>query len=219
MFALIAGGGKAGYSLGRLLHEREYEVSIIELNRDRHRRVAQEFDDAVVLGDATEIFILERAGIARADVVVSVTGDDEDNIIISQVARHKFGIKNVIARVNNPENQEAFDVLGVDNTVSPTSSLLSLVEHEMPTHKLVHLLNLRKENLEIVEVMLEAGAQIDGKRLDEIDLPAGVLLISILRKSKAIVPQGSTVLNADDQVLAILEPGMEEELTRLFLKA
>jgi trk system potassium uptake protein TrkA len=218
MFAVIAGGGKAGYSLGRLLHEREYEVAIVELNRDRHRLVAQEFEHAVILGDATEIFILERAGIARADVVVAVTGDDEDNIIISQVAKHKFGIENIIARVNNPENQEAFDVLGVANTVSPTSSLLSLVEHQMPTHKLVHLLNLKKENLEIVEVMLEEGSQIEGKRLDELNLPVGVLLISILRESKALVPQGPTVLNANDQVLAILEPGKEEELTRLFLK-
>jgi trk system potassium uptake protein TrkA len=218
MFAVIAGGGKAGFSLARLLYEREYEVAIIEINRNRHRRVAQEFEHAVILGDATEIFMLERAGIARADVVVAVTGDDEDNIIISQVAKHKYGIENVIARVNNPENQEAFDVLGVANTVSPTSSLLSLVEHQMPTHKLVHLLNLKKENLEIVEVMLEAGASIEGKRLDEINLPAGVLLISILRESQALVPQGPTVLNADDQILAILEPGMEEELMELFLK-
>jgi trk system potassium uptake protein TrkA len=217
MFAVIAGGGKAGYSLGRLLHEREYEIAIIEMNRDRHRRVAQEFEHAVILGDATEIFILERAGIERADVVVSVTGDDEDNIIISQVAMHKYGINNVIARVNNPENQEAFDVLGVANTVSPTSSLLSLVEHEMPTHRLVHLLNLRKENLEIVEVMLEEGAPIEGKRLEEISLPAGALLISVLRESKALVPSGATVLEKDDQVLAILEPGNEPELTKLFL--
>ncbi|MHB8967354.1 MAG: potassium channel family protein [Thermoleophilia bacterium] len=219
MFAVIAGGGKAGYSLGRLLHERGYEVAIIEIKRERYRRVSQEFEHAVILGDATEIFILERAGIARADVVVAVTGDDEDNIIISQIAMHKYDVKKVIARVNNPENQEAFDVLGVSNTVCPTSSLLSLVEHEMPSHRLVHLLNLKKENLEIVEVMLEPGAEIEGKRLDEVNLPAGVLLISILRDSQAMIPQGPTVLNANDQVLAILEPGREDELTKLFLKA
>lgn len=219
MFAVIAGGGKAGYSLGRLLHERGYEVAIIEAKRERYRRVSQEFEHAVILGDATEIFILERAGIARADVLVAVTGDDEDNVIISQIAMHKYDVKKVIARVNNPENQEAFDILGVTNTVCPTSSLLSLVEHEMPSHRLVHLLNLKKENLEIVEVMLEPGAEIEGKRLDEINLPAGVLLISILRDSQAMIPQGPTVLNANDQVLAILEPGREEELTRLFLKA
>lgn len=218
MFAVIAGGGKAGYSLGRLLHERGYEVAIIEAKRERYRRVSQEFEHAVILGDATEIFILERAGIARADVLVAVTGDDEDNVIISQIAMHKYDVKKVIARVNNPENQEAFDILGVTNTVCPTSSLLSLVEHEMPSHRLVHLLNLKKENLEIVEVMLEPGAEIEGKRLDEVNLPAGVLLISILRDSQAMIPQGPTVLNANDQVLAILEPGREEELTRLFLK-
>lgn len=218
MFAVIAGGGKAGYSLGRLLHERGYEVAIVEIKRERYRRISQEYEHAVILGDATEIYILERAGIGRADVLVAVTGDDEDNIIISQMAMHKYGVKKVIARVNNPENQEAFEVLGVTNTVCPTTSLLSLVEHEMPSHKLVHLLNLKKENLEIVEVMLEAGSEIDGKRLDEVNLPAGVLLISILRDSQAMIPQGPTVLNANDQVLAILEPGREEELTKLFLK-
>lgn len=218
MFVVIAGGGKAGFSLGRMLHTKEYEVAIIEMSRDRYRRLSQEFEHAVILGDATEIYILERAGIERADVVVAVTGDDEDNIMICQMARHKYGVGKVIARVNNPENQEAFDVLGVSPTICPTSSLLSLVEHEMPSHKLVHLLNLRKENLEIVEVMLEAGSAIEGKRLDEIDLPAGVLLISILRESEAMVPKGPTVLQAGDQVLAILEPGQEEGLTDLFLK-
>ena len=170
-----------------------------------------------MFGDATEIFNLERAGIERADVVASVTGDDEDNIIICQVADHKFKVPKSIARVNNPENQEAFDVLGVGPTVSATNSLLSLIEHEMPAHKLVHLLNLKKENLEIVEVMVEEGSPLALKRIEEISLPAGVLLISILRDNKALIPQGSTELRAGDQILAILEPGVEEELTRLFL--
>ena len=126
-----------------------------------------------MFGDATEIFNLERAGIERADVVAAVTGDDEDNIIICQVADHKFKVPKSIARVNNPENQEAFDVLGVGPTVSATNSLLSLIEHEMPAHKLVHLLNLKKENLEIVEVMVEEGSPLALKRIEEISLFSG----------------------------------------------
>lgn len=217
MFVVICGGGKAGMNLARMLLAKGHEVIIIEQDRRQFQRLEQEFEHNAMFGDATEIFVLERAGTERADVVAAVTGDDEDNIIICQVAKHKFGVEKAIARVNNPENQEAFDVLGVGPTVSATMSMLSLIEHEMPAHKLVHLLNLRKENLEIVEVMLEDGSPIAGRRIDEIDLPTGVLLISILRDSRAMVPQGATVLNAGDQILAILEPGKEEELTRLFL--
>jgi len=217
MFVVIAGGGKVGRTLTRLLTARGNEVMMIEQDRRRYQRLTQEFEEAVMMGDATEIFNLERAGIERADVVAAVTGDDEDNIIICQVATHKFNVTKAIARVNNPENQEAFDVLGVGPTVSATNSLLSLIEHEMPTHKLVHLLNLKKENLEIVEVMVEESSPLAHKRVDEISLPEGALLISILRDTHALIPQGSTELKAGDQILAILEPGMEDELTRLFL--
>lgn len=217
MFVVIAGGGKVGRTLARILLSRDNEVIMIEQDRRRYQRLAQEFEESVMFGDATEIFNLERAGIERADVVAAVTGDDEDNIIICQVADHKFNVPKSIARVNNPENQEAFDVLGVGPTVSATNSLLSLIEHEMPAHKLVHLLNLKKENLEIVEVMVEDGSPLAKKRIEEISLPAGVLLISILRETHALIPQGSTELLAGDQILAILEPGMEDELTHLFL--
>ncbi len=217
MFVVIAGGGKIGRTLARILMTRDNEVMMIEQDRRRYQRLTQEFEEAVMFGDATEIFNLERAGIERADVVAAVTGDDEDNIIICQVATHKYNVPKAIARVTNPENQEAFDVLGVGPTVSATSSLLSLIEHEMPTHKLVHLLNLKKENLEIVEVMVEEGSPLAGKRIDEISLPPDVLLISILRGTQALIPQGSTELHAGDQILAILEPGREEELTHLFL--
>ncbi|MEK6536828.1 MAG: TrkA family potassium uptake protein [Actinomycetota bacterium] len=217
MLVVIAGGGKVGRTLARILISRDNEVMMIEQDRRRYQRLTQEFEESVMFGDATEIFNLERAGIERADVVAAVTGDDEDNIIICQVADHKFKVPKSIARVNNPENQEAFDVLGVGPTVSATNSLLSLIEHEMPAHKLVHLLNLKKENLEIVEVMVEEGSPLALKRIEEISLPAGVLLISILRDNKALIPQGSTELLARDQILAILEPGREDELTHLFL--
>ncbi|MHB0867247.1 MAG: potassium channel family protein [Thermoleophilia bacterium] len=217
MFVVIAGGGKAGRHLARLLLEKEYEVMIVEQDRRRYQRLDREFEDMAMMGDATEIFILERAGIERADVVAAVTGDDEDNIIICQVARHKFGVTKTIARVNNPENQEAFDVLGVKPTVSSTMVMMSLIEHEMPTHRLVHLLNLQRENLEIVEVMVEDSSSLEGKRVEEIALPAGSLLISILRDGTAMVPQGATELHVGDQILAILETGREDELMQLFL--
>lgn len=218
MFVVIAGGGKAGRTLARMLLAKDHEVIIIEQDRRRYQRLEQEFESYALFGDATEVFILERAGTVRADVLAAVTGDDEDNIIICQVAKQKFGVEKTIARVNNPENQEAFDVLDVRPTVSATTTMLSLIEHEMPAHKLVHLLSLRKENLEIVEVAVEEGSPVAGKRIEEVPLPAGALLVSILRDAAAMVPQGSTMLTVGDQILAILEPGREEELTRLFLQ-
>lgn len=218
MFVVIAGGGKAGRSLAKLLLERDYEVMLIEQDRRCYHRLERDFEHLVMMGDATEIFNLERAGIERADVVAAVTGDDEDNIIICQVAKHKFGVGQTIARVNNPENQEAFNVLGIAPTVSSTMVMMSLIEHEMPAHRLVHLLNLQRENLEIVEVMVDEGSSLAGKRIEEVALPNGSLLISILREGIAMVPQGSTELHAGDQILAILETGKESELTHLFLK-
>jgi trk system potassium uptake protein TrkA len=164
--------------------------------------------------------VLERAGIARpADIVIAVTGDDEDNLVIGQLAREKYGVERVIARVNDPRNQPHFDLLGIPQTVSATQMVLGLIEHEVPEHELVHLLELRKENLEIVEVEVDAGSPCAGKRVEELSLPESTRLISVMRDGKAEIAVGHTTLQAGDQVLAILEPGREDELKRLLLKS
>jgi len=160
MYILVAGGGKVGANFARtLLQDGRREVTLIEQRRDRFERLEQELEHHVILGDATEIHILERAGIARPpDVVAALTGDDEDNLVISQLSREKYGVPKVIARVNDPRNQAHFDLLGISPTVSATRGLMALIEHEVPEHDLVHLLELRKENLEIVEVIIDEGA-------------------------------------------------------------
>src|SRR5919204_3813097 len=154
MYILIAGGGKVGANLARsLLRDgHNHEVTLIEQRRDRYERLEGEFEHQGQLGDATELFVLERAGIARPpDVVAAVTGDDEDNLIICQLAREKYGARKVVARVNDPRNQVHFDLLGISPTVSATESLMALIEHEVPEHELVHLLELRREKPENVE--------------------------------------------------------------------
>ncbi|MFL5922824.1 MAG: potassium channel family protein [Gaiellaceae bacterium] len=220
MYILIAGGGKVGANLARvLLSDGKHEVTLIEQRRDRFERLEHEFEHQVLLGDATEIFVLERAGIARPpDVVAALTGDDEDNLIICQLAREKYGVEKVIARVNDPRNQVHFDLLGISPTVSATRGLMALIEHEVPEHDLVHLLELRKENLEIVEVQIEAGAPAAGKVVERLDLPEGSRLISITRNGRSEIAVGSTELQPGDQVLAILQPGKEDELRRVLLK-
>jgi trk system potassium uptake protein len=220
MYLLIAGGGKVGANLARvLLKDGKHEVTLIEQRRDRFERLEPEFEHQVLLGDATEIFVLERAGIARPpDVVAALTGDDEDNLIITQLAKEKYGVSKVIARVNDPRNQAHFDLLGISPTVSATRGLMALIEHEVPEHDLVHLLELRKENLEIVEVVIDEGAPAAGARVERLELPEGSRLISVTRNGHSEIAVGSTELQPGDQVLAILQPGKEDELRKVLLK-
>ena len=221
MYILIAGGGKVGANLARvLLAQGKHEVTLIEQRRDRFERLEHEFEHQVLLGDATEIFVLERAGIARPpDIVAALTGDDEDNLIICQLSKEKYGVQKVIARVNDPRNQAHFDLLGISPTVSATRGLMALIEHEVPEHDLVHLLELRNENLEIVEVQIDNGAPAAGKTVEKLDLPEGSRLISIMRNGRSEIAVGSTELQPGDQVLAILQPGKEDELRRVLLKS
>src|SRR5438094_9254769 len=219
MYVLIAGGGKVGANLARLLLRAGHEVTLIEQRGDRFAALEEEFEHVAQRGDATELFVLERAGIRRPpDLVLGVTGDDEDNLIICQLAKEKYGVPKVIARVNDPRNQPHFDLLGISSTVCATLSLLALVEHEVPEHELVHLLELRKENLEIVEVQIDRDSPSAGKRVERLPLPEGSRLISVVRNGRAEIADEATELQAGDQVLAILEPGKEDELRRVLLK-
>jgi trk system potassium uptake protein TrkA len=219
MYALIAGGGKAGANVTRSLLRMGHEVTLIEQRQSRFAQLEEEFEHQVQLGDATELFILERAGIRRPpDIVLALTGDDEDNLIICQMAKERYGVPKVIARVNDPRNQVHFDLLGISPTVCATSTVLALVEHEVPEHELIHLLELRKENLEIVEVQIDKDSPSAGKQIQRLALPEGARLISVMRNGRADIADGTTELQPGDQVLAILQPGKEDELRRVLLK-
>src|SRR5690349_15465738 len=219
MYVVIAGGGKVGANVARSLMRLGHEVTLIEQRRDRFERLEDEFEHQVQRGDATELFVLERAGLARPpDIMLALTGDDEDNMVISQLAKEKYGVPKVIARVNDPRNQSHFDLLGISPTVCATSSILGLVEHEVPEHDLIHLLELRKENLEIVEVQIDKSSPSAGKTVEKLRLPEGARLISVMRDGKAEIAVGSTELKPGDQVLAILQPGKEDELRSVLLK-
>lgn len=218
MYVIVAGGGQIGASVVRSLVAMGHEVTLIEQARDRFTFLEEEFGDQVLRGDATEIYVLESAGIGRPpDQVLAVTGDDEDNLVICQIAKEGYGVPKAIARVNNPRNQQHFDLLGITETVCATTSILGLVEHEAPGHGLVRLLPLRKENLEIVEVQIPTRSPAVGARLDQIVLPEGARVISVMRDGKAEVAVGATEIKAGDEVLALLRPGLEEDLRRVLL--
>jgi trk system potassium uptake protein TrkA len=218
MFAIVVGGGKMGSNLTRTLAARDHEVTVVEAKGPRADVLEEEFGHRVVFGDGTELYVLEAAGITRPpDIVVAVTGDDEDNMIIAQLAREKYGVAKVIARVNDPRNQVHFDLLGISPTVCPTQRIMALIEHEVPEHELVHLLELRRENLEIIEVEVGSEHPCIGKTVETLGLPTGSRLISLVRDGKAELVDGGTVLNPGDQVIAILEPGREDEVRQLLL--
>jgi trk system potassium uptake protein TrkA len=217
MYILIAGGGKVGANLASTLLKMGHEVTLLDNDRHRYAILEERFEHVARFGDATELFVLERAGVERADLAIAVTGDDEDNLVVCQVSRDKYGVPKVIARVNDPRNQPHFDMLGINLTVSATATILALVEHELPEHELVTLLDLRRENLEIVEFAIDAGSPVAGRTVRELNLPNKSRLISVSRAGKAEIAVGETELRPGDLVMAILEPGVEDELKRVLL--
>ena len=216
MYVLIVGAGKVGWNLARELLQRRTEVTVIESDPDRYAKVEEELEHSVQRGDGSELWVLERAGIERADLVIAVTGDDEDNILICQVAREKYGVERIVARCNNPRNLQHFELLGIKPVISATDLILRLIEHEVPEYGLVHLLDLPQENLEIIELEVAEGSEAAGKPVRDLGLPEGSLVISILRNKEGFVPAGDSVVQAGDEVLLVLDVNIEERVTERF---
>jgi trk system potassium uptake protein len=220
MYVIVAGGGKVGSNVTRTLLDLGHEVTLVEQRADRFARLEDEFGPAVIRGDATEIAVLERAGIARPpELLLAVTGDDEDNLVISQIAKEAYGVRTAIARVNDPRNQQHFDLLGITQTICATTSILGLVEHEVPEHGLVQLLELQKEGLVVVEVQVEGGSPAAGKKAGGIALPSGSRLISVFRQGRTELIEPATVLRPGDQILAVVPTPAALDLRRVLLGA
>jgi trk system potassium uptake protein TrkA len=213
MYAIVVGGGKVGLNLTRELLTKGHEVTLVESSRMRYLAIEAELEHSVQYGDGTELWVLERAGIQRADLVVAVTGDDEDNMLVCQVAKEKYRCDHIIARVNNPRNYSHFKLLGIQPVVSATDLILRLIEHEVPRYGLVHLLALEEEGLEIIELEVAPESAVVGRPLSGIAMPDGSLFISILRDGSGFVPKADTTIEAGDRVLLVLEPGLEETVT------
>jgi trk system potassium uptake protein TrkA len=216
VYVLIVGAGKVGWNLARELIQKRHEVTVIESDPARYAVVEEELEHSVHYGDGSELWVLERAGIERSDLVIAVTGDDEDNILISQVAREKYGVPRVVARCNNPRNLQHFELLGVKPAISATDLILRLIEHEVPKYGLVHLLDLPEERLEIIELEVAEDSDAAGRRVKDLGLPDGSLVISILRNGGGFVPAGDSVVEGGDEVLIVLDVALESNVTALF---
>jgi trk system potassium uptake protein len=205
MFIIIVGGGKVGYYLSRELIEGGHEVLVIDKDAARVKLLTDELgQDVAVRGDGCEVSTLIQAGMNRADMVLAVTGDDEDNLVVCQVATRRFNVPQAIARINNPKNGIIFKKLGIATTVSATTAILAQIEQELPDHALIPLMKLRGGGFEIVEVKVPRDAAVVGQRLRDILLPQQSL-ISLIIDTDGVprVPSSDSVIEADAELIAV----------------
>ena len=204
MYIVVIGGGRVGYYLIKALLNEGHEIVLVEKEESICDAINDELGSVCVRGDGCEAAILADVGTDRADMVIAVTGHDEDNLVACQLAKHRFKVPRTIARVLNPQNEVLFKKLGIDVTVISTNVILESIEAEVPTHLMTHLLTIRDRGLEIVEMKVSAGSAVVGKALRDITLPANSVLSLIVRKGvRPIVPSPDTVLMADDQIIGV----------------
>ena len=212
MYVIIVGGGKVGYYLAKEIVREGHEVLVIEQDGSKCDRLAEELGDVVLRGDGCEAATMDVAGFGRADMVIAVTGDDEDNLVSCQVAKTMFNVPRTIARLNNPKNQEIFRLLGIDTTVSATDAILAQIEQELPTHLIIPLMKLGR-GLELVGVKVPAEAGVVGKRIRDLLLPHGSLIpLIVSHDGSPRVPTGETAIHAEDEIVAVTSTENEEAL-------
>lgn len=213
MYIIVIGGGKVGFFLAKALLDEGHEIVVLEKDHHRVDFIASELGGIGVRGDGCEAATLAEVGTGRADMFIAVTGDDEDNLVACQVARHQFKVPSTVARVNNPSNEAIFKRLGIDVTVSSTDVIMEHITEKVPTHPLTHLLTLKDRGLEIVEVKIPATSSTVGKRVRELSLPGGsTLALVISQQRKPRVPTPRTKFRAGDRVIAVTPPEQEDAL-------
>jgi len=215
MYILIVGAGKVGYFLAKRLCQSKHTVSVIDKDRQICEEIAKELELLVINGDGCDPKILEEAGIQRADVVAAVTGDDEDNLVVCQLAKEKFNIQRTVGRVNNPDNEHTFSELGIDVPVDSTKIIAKIIEEEVSFSDFVNLMSFKRGKLAIVRVDLPSDAPVINKQIKDINLPKDAVLVSIVRGEEVILPKGDTVLKAGDDVIALTLIGNEPQLLNL----
>ena len=203
MFVLVIGGGKVGYYLTKELIASGHEVVLLEKDKERANQIADEIGSVVIAHDGCEGKYLAEAGANRADIVAAVTGDDEDNLVICQMAKHHFDVPRTIARVNNPKNEALFKHLGVDELISPTRMILGSIEQDIPVHELLHLATLGEGELELIEAHLQAGSPAIGRSPNDLTMPEGCSLFAVIRDGVATPLRPDTILAEGDKVIAI----------------
>ena len=213
MYIVIIGGDRLGYFLLKELLNEGHEALVLEKDSRICKTITDELGSVCFRGDGCEASTLGEVGAGRADMLVAVTGDDEDNLVACQVAKHKYNVPRTIARIRNPQNADLFKKLGVDVTVSATNIIIEAIEREVPTHPVTELLTLEEKDLVIVDVKINPGAATVGKALKDLALPKEAKMALIIpRDGTAQVPSGNTVLQVGDQVIAVTSEESKDTL-------
>ena len=214
MYIIVIGGGRVGYYLTKALINEGHEVLIVEKNENICQIINDELGSVCYTGDGCEAAVLDEIGTERADMLIAVTGDDEDNLVACQLAKHKFNVPRTISRIRNPQHETLFKKLGIDVTVSSTNIILEHIEKEVPTHPLTHLLELQDRGMELVEIKIPHNSTPVGKAVKDLTLPTDTTVTLIIRKSrKPVVPTSDTIIEADDELI-IVTPAESEAALR-----
>jgi trk system potassium uptake protein len=217
MYIVVIGAGKVGYFLAKRLLAGKHTISIVDKDKELCETMAKELDTVVIHGDGCDPFILEEAGIGRADVIAAVTGDDEDNLIICQLAKEKFSVQRAVGRVNDPSHERAFSELGVDVPIDATRIIAKIIEEEVSFADFVNLMSFKRGKLAIVRIDLPENSPVINKPLHEISLPENSVLVSVLRGEEVIIPKGTTVLQKGDDIIALTLIGNEPQLLQVLV--
>ena len=219
MRIMMIGGGNVGYYLVKSLVAEKHHIMLIDTNSVRCERIAAEFADRhveVTHGDGTDVEVLREAGIHRAEVVIALTGWDQNNFVVCQLAKDYFGVKRTISRVNNPKNIRVFEKLGVDSVISSTARIAGIINQELDWTDVNRLLREKMDGARIKEIAVEQGSRFDGKRLRELGLPKGMILLSVIRGGEAMIPDGETRLHGSDIAIVMgVEPELSDTLVQL----
>lgn len=219
MYIIVVGGGKVGYYLTKTLLVEGHEVLLIERDRLKVDVFNERLGSVVLAGDGAEAAVLSEAGAQRADVVIAVTGEDEDNLVICQMSKAKFHVPRAIARVNNPRNEVLFQRLGIDVTVSQTEHILKLIEQKIPEQSFVHLLNLRHDDLAIVEAKVTEDSQVANKRVADLNFPVSCVVAAIIRGPDPVMATGSTEILPGDELIIVTHSHEEAELQQMLAQS
>jgi len=217
MNIVIVGAGRIGFNLAQKLVQDKHTVTVIEKDKTKCEGISLSLDALVINGDGCEPRFLEDAEVGRADVVVAVTADDEDNLVVCQLAKEVFGVRRTVARVNNPKNEHIFTELGVDVPVNATKIIAKIIEEEVSFEDFINLMTFKRGKLALVRVDLSSDSPVINKCIKDVVLPENSVFVTIVRGESIIVPRGDTVLQKGDDVVALTKIENEQALLDMMI--
>jgi trk system potassium uptake protein TrkA len=219
MYIILVGGGNVGIQLAKRFIARDHEVLLMEKDSSQARRLGALLgDEHVFHGDGCDLRVQKESGFGRADIVVAVTGEDEDNLIVCQLAKSRWGVKRVLARVNDPTHEEIFRDLGIDDTVSATSIIYNLIDQQVSADELVPIGSLHRGHVEVVESVLSPRSPLVGRRVRDIALPNGTFLVFLMRDGTGSPVTGDTILQSNDMIVALVPTSRADALRAVLVE-